>query len=466
MSRKYFGLCLAVVLFIFSADFCFGQYKPLLPEKRMAEIKKDSFALARELRLFNELTEPETLEELVNPKLSTIENRKARIKECKIIERHLSRLINFLKITQEYAPNPDVAIIMLSAIQLKKMAMTYVFFAEEWQGEPLYYVNSDDEKECRVILKIPRLDKAGDKKYVLDSVGRIYESMVKKWKELDLEAPQGSIYVKLFSSDKEMQAFLNQSDEKKRIGGITFPCRFIALPWGMGKEEFDGAFEHELVHAFVGATAGFYVNSNLPRWWHEGLATFLSDDLGVRLVEYKVKMDEKGNLLSSSVESVTDEEYMEFKARFAFISKAYGKDKLASFIQRAMSGKYTNALEDILKIHDENAFFAQAAGWERERAFQNNLLFVAIIVALAYSLCIAIYVAVFGAYIYMPIWFGLCLCFLIANYHQYSVKYTEYLLITLGAIVVFNIFAHFAKNRRKRKEEISKEEIEEIIRRL
>ena|GEM_PF-5098783 len=374
MKRKCWSLFFVAIFLVFSANSSFAQYKFLLPDNPTVGNERWNAKTDEEIKSFVlKLLEKNLLEELTNPTLSSPEYREKRAEECSKIDSSLGQIIYTLRSDPRRSKKPGFSATLSSVISLKELTMTYLLFAKEWPDELVNYIYPESKKNG-IALKIPRLKQPKDRRCVVDSIKESYESIIKKWRLLGLEVPAGYIYVKVFPSSEELQDFLQKkstSEDDTTIGGITFPCRFIAVPWDGEKAEFKNALEHEFTHAFVNTTIGFFKQINLPGWWHEGLATFLSDDLGSHLLKYKMTSDTDGNLVSHTLESRTNKEYMEFKGRFEYILSIYGEKKFISFISRAMESGHTgNAFREVLDIHDEDKFFMEAKKWKETWNFR------------------------------------------------------------------------------------------------
>lgn len=447
ISREYCMISFVCVVFfvVFPAGFCFAQYEPLLPDGILNSKSRGAIEeLLNGLVLIQELTKPATLEELVNPSFFSDEERKKRLAECERIERALNRLIQQLAAAQKYSSAPEFSASLLLAIQLKKLVLTYVVFASEWDDEIASYISPGNERESVIMLKIPK-QIIKDKEYIIDNVRESYEAMLEKWKKLGLDIPKGYIYVKVFPSQKDIDAFLGQEDQGKKAGGVTFPCRFIALPW-TNSGVFKSTLDHEIVHVLVNATGGHIREYDVPLWWREGLATFLSDDLGVQLVEYNLQRDGNGNFVSSSLESHTDKDYMKYKSYFEYVEAVYGKSKLVSFINSSTKKSVPETLKSIFGISSEQQFFLQASEWKKKQSHRDDLLLVAVMIGLLLSL----FTALMTNGLFIVIWLVLCaVSGYVAIYYQYSVDYRNGLIAIISAVVIVNIVALFVRNEQR-----------------
>jgi len=386
----------------------------LLPEKIFSLETKDVFdKLIVEFLILDELKKPAVLEELVNPRFTSKEEIKKRVTECKKIERVLIGFIKKLDVIKEFDKKQELSADLALAVQIKKLVINYIDFANEWGDEAVSYIESN------VVVKIPK--NVIDRKYIIQDVRASYKSMLGKWKELGLDVTKGYIYVKVFSSQKSFDAFLNQETKNKKAGGITFTSRFIALPW-TSSEKFKSTLEHEIIHVFVNNISPIG-SKNIPDWWDEGLATYLSDNLGAYLIKHSVKLDEKGNSVATILESHTDEDYMKYKGYFEYLVAEYGKDKFASFISESTKNSVPAALKSEFGINSEQQFILQATKWKKEQSGQNSWLFIVVVVGFLIGL------SAFGtSSLFIVIWSGLVLVFIVvAIYYQYSIYYRHYL---------------------------------------
>ncbi|MFC1756382.1 hypothetical protein ACFLY1_00345 [Patescibacteria group bacterium] len=442
ISNKYHAVSFicAVCIIAISTSFCFAEYKPLLPEKIFSVETQDVFdKLIIELLILEELKRPAVLEELINPKFTSKDEIKKRVVECKKIERSLMGFIRKMDIIKEFDKKQKLAGELALAVQIKKLVMNYIDFAHEWRDETTDYIGNS------MAVKIPK--NVIDRKYIIQDVRASYESMLKKWKELGLNVTEGYIYVKVFSSQKSFDAFLNQEKKDEKAGGITFASRFIALPW-TSSEKFKNTLEHEIVHVFVNNVRPIGGES-ISEWWSEGLATYLSDNLGAYIIKHSVKLDEKGNGVATILKSHTDEDYMMYKGYFEYLVAEYGKDKFASFISESTKNSVPEALKSEFGINSEQQFILQATKWKKEQSGQNDWLLIAVSVGLLASLFVA--VGTSGSFILLWSVFMIAFVFVLM-YYQQSIYYRYYLFILAGSLVTMNIVGCFVRTINREKE--------------
>lgn len=449
MKRKIIRFILTLIFLSYSFGICCAEYRPLLSDSSADSHREKYRQMKDELAFLTELLKSDILEELANPKMSSQEDMDRRFGECAIIERRLNRLIDVLRSGKVNSMSPESYDILTIAIHVREMAANYSVFAKGWSDERIFRIDLDEKKERGISLKIPKLDRQDDRKRVYDSACAVYHSTVQVWKKHGLEIPPGYIYVKIFPSDKSMEEWFNL--ENKKIAGLTIPCRFVAIPWRKSSSEFENTLSHELVHAFVGSQVGYFMSANLPKWWHEGLATFLSDDLGSQLLEYSVKLDEKGNLLTHTLESHTDDEYMLFKARFEYLLSTYGQERMATFIKTSLQSDsdIDQALKKVYGITAPDKFFESAKNWRKNWDYRNYTLLIAILVVWVGTLLIAISSRL--VYCIHCIFFGVIIL-IIVSYYPHSINYTKYLAITLGTMVCFLIYTRISLHIRTQRD--------------
>lgn len=449
MKRKFIG-CLILVISGFLISPCQAEYKPLLDPNFQNSVTEGIWLLEDELRLFENLLKADIFEELANPVFMAREDREKRAEECRIIERHMVNLARKLLNSRTQSNSQKVMERVEAAILIRDLAINYIAFANEFPGERIVYQNPDGSKDRGLLLKLPRFEKQEDRRYAIESAANAYKLVAEKWKDFGLNPPKGYIYIKVFASKESMQSFLREDNEA--VGGATIPCRFIAIPW-KGKVEYDSTLHHEMVHAFTGSSIGFSSKSSLPKWWHEGLATFLSDDLGQQVVEYKVRMESSGSYSSRTIESTTDKEYMHFKSVFEYIYSALGEKTFNRFVKLSLEGKdLDKAMPQALNVRGQNELFRKAEKWKEDWDSRNLLIAIAAGIAAVIGL-LACFAAGFN---HLITWILISAVFaFMVICCQSSIYYTKILIFLFSSFALLSLLALYSANKQKKVEERS-----------
>src|SRR5262249_23623931 len=114
---------------------------------------------------------------------------------------------------------------------------------------------------------------------------------------------------------------------RENVEGITRWCRFIAVTTeNKSDEEIADTVSHELAHAYISASLGLSSNK-LPRWFHEGVAQYLSD-----------AKDRYVSQTSFGIERIgwSPNDYEEFSLVFRYLDATLGTQGVAEFIRHAV----------------------------------------------------------------------------------------------------------------------------------
>lgn len=147
--------------------------------------------------------------------------------------------------------------------------------------------------------------------------------------EIGLPPPEGGAVVRIYYFKRAMPEPVRELF-REGVQGITRWCRFIAInAEGLGKQELEDVISHELAHAYISSSLGLS-GDNLPRWFHEGVALYLSDARDVYVSQTNFGM---GRIAWSP------REYEEYKIAFKYIESRIGEQGTGEFIRRAVEGK-------------------------------------------------------------------------------------------------------------------------------
>jgi hypothetical protein len=187
------------------------------------------------------------------------------------------------------------------------------------------------------------------------------------------------------------------SDRMSQVGGVTYYCRYVVLPLSyVGQRnveqlrrsaaqnpsvDVDGTirrwqresyaslvntFRHELVHVHTNSALGppgYSDRRKIPRWFHEGSATYLAADPHAGL----------------------SESYREFQNVFFFLVQRHGVRNLQAFFTAVLSGgRVDDALERVYRLSGSEELFDRSRRWHRATEIVKNALWiVALIIVIA-----------------------------------------------------------------------------------
>lgn len=142
--------------------------------------------------------------------------------------------------------------------------------------------------------------------------------------DLGLQPPEGFIFALVYKDRQQL------GDEE--IGGFVIRAsRFIVIPQAyyfhrgfvlFDSEQFYTIFKHELVHAFVNASAGYKIAIDFPEWFHEMTAISLG---GNRKFEIKGETIHRLSLL-----------YQEYYDAAKYLQKKFGRTKYHIFLRESI----------------------------------------------------------------------------------------------------------------------------------
>jgi HPt (histidine-containing phosphotransfer) domain-containing protein len=214
--------------------------------------------------------------------------------------------------------------------------------------------------------------------------------------ELNLEAPEGFIFVLVFKDRQQI------GDEE--IGGFVIRAsRFVVIPQAyyfqrgfvlFDFDQFYTIFKHELVHAFINSLAGYDLAIDFPEWFHEMAAISLG---GNRKFETKGETIHKLSVL-----------YQEYYDAAKHLQRKFGRTKYHIFFRESIRNgdplqrltehfgyeSYDELRWDSMSIAEKtfetlDRFFIKMRNWLGKRDFFTSI-FVILMLALpfffAYSL--------------------------------------------------------------------------------
>ncbi|HIE50714.1 MAG TPA: hypothetical protein EYP85_03065 [Armatimonadetes bacterium] len=148
--------------------------------------------------------------------------------------------------------------------------------------------------------------------------------------KIRLPVPPGGAVVRLYRGLEAMPPPIRVIfQEAPEARGFTVLCRYVAvntqhLPAPVVRE----TISHELAHAYLKSSLGL-ASSELPRWFHEGCALYLSNAQGLYIAHQG----------TTTHISYAPKDYNEYRLAFRYLEATYGQDRLFSFIRTAMESR-------------------------------------------------------------------------------------------------------------------------------
>ena len=198
----------------------------------------------------------------------------------------------------------------------------------------------------------------GERVSVVDFGASRDAALLRLRQEVMLQAPPGGAVLRVYASKEAMPVPVRALFNDK-VSGITRWCRFIAVDaHSRSQRELRDIISHELSHAFVCASLGLE-SRRLPRWFHEGLALYLSDAQDI----YTSQTEYGGERIAYSTS-----QYNEYRLMFRYLGAILGRDGVIEFVRHAIVQRSAeDALRAVMGIRDGAALLLEAERWQRTR---------------------------------------------------------------------------------------------------
>jgi hypothetical protein len=203
--------------------------------------------------------------------------------------------------------------------------------------------------------------------------------------ELDIPAPEGYIFVRIFSSRQVMPELVQRAFEDENVAGVTIFTRYIAM---LAEEKNARAekilqaqalpltLSHELVHAYVNTVLGEDDFLHLPRWYSEGLAIYFSGSG----IEHRVVTP------GFEIVQTSPAEYIGYRDNFRYLESQLGRDRLEALVSASLEENKPELLYHDLGIESEDDLVAARGTWLRRQNALRVGFGTAIIMLAAYGI--------------------------------------------------------------------------------
>jgi len=187
-----------------------------------------------------------------------------------------------------------------------------------------------------------------------------------------LPPPEGFVFLRYYDSRASMPDLVRRAFQNEDVKGVTIFSRYIAIleedkailqEQILQQQTLPDTLAHELVHAYVIATLGPQNSDSFPRWFHEGVAIYLSGSGEVQVVIL-------GDL---AVTQTSPEDYAQFDLNFKYLESRYGQDELLGRIGKSIKQRDPALVYEELGHQNDDAFVAAANAW-RARGIRNRLI--------------------------------------------------------------------------------------------
>jgi hypothetical protein len=207
--------------------------------------------------------------------------------------------------------------------------------------------------------------------------------------EIGVPAAAGWIFIQFYDSTQEMPEIIRAAFDDPQIDGVTFLSRYIVVlnptqaSWtenALQNQSQRATISHELVHAYIHSAIADHTNIlsiRLPKWFEEGLATYISRSASDRSIITP----------TYSLSESAPADYQHYAQTFNYLEKRLGKQKLDENIRQSVQTNDPSQLYKELGIPDDRWLDATVTSWERQqtnrRAFL-GLLSLGILLSIVY----------------------------------------------------------------------------------
>jgi hypothetical protein len=184
--------------------------------------------------------------------------------------------------------------------------------------------------------------------------------------QLEIPAPQGYVFVRLYDSTAAMPDPIRAIFENSSVAGVTILTRYIAIldeqgaTWSeraLNAQSLPRTVSHELVHAYINSTIGFPYVDQLPTWYHEGVAIYFSNS------------GENQAIVTPNFRLYTTPppEYRQYALNFDYVESLLGRDAFQSLIRKSVAEADADLILDAAGIEDQAGLQLAALEWQSTR---------------------------------------------------------------------------------------------------
>jgi hypothetical protein len=187
-----------------------------------------------------------------------------------------------------------------------------------------------------------------------------------------IQIPAGYVFLRTYTSRQDMPALVQRVFQDEKVKGATFFSRYIAIldedkeilgERILQQQTLPETVTHELIHAAINSTLGYQDSDLFPRWFHEGVAIYLSGSGEDRVVML-------GDL---TVKKTSPEDYVQYDLNFKYLEAEIGQDALLGLIGTAIKELKPSVLYEELGYIDVDELMAAAKSWQA-RTTRNRLI--------------------------------------------------------------------------------------------
>lgn len=147
--------------------------------------------------------------------------------------------------------------------------------------------------------------------------------------QVKIKPPPGGAVLRVYPSQRAMPKPIRDLFTPS-IAGLNTMGRFCAVDAdNRGKEELADTISHELTHAYIMCTLGPDADL-LPRWFHEGVALWLSDAKDIYITDAG---------FNGPRASWSPQDYSDYRSIFLYLEYTLGTKGVETFIRESVIGK-------------------------------------------------------------------------------------------------------------------------------
>ena len=204
-------------------------------------------------------------------------------------------------------------------------------------------------------------------------------AVVRLREEVGLSPPDGYVFLRLYDSRQAMPSRVQRVFSNPNVAGATFLTRYIAVlaedeaSWRMEALQslaLPKTISHELVHAYINSSIGPQRYSELPIWYHEGLAIYFSHS------------GKNTSIITPdlTIRRTSTEEYRQYELNFRYLESQLGRQQLLVNISNSTLQVDESLLFKDLGIESADELSQHAIEWQAGRI--RNRIWIVLVLAL------------------------------------------------------------------------------------
>ena len=176
--------------------------------------------------------------------------------------------------------------------------------------------------------------------------------------QVHMPPPEGGAILRVYQTKQSMPESIRVLF-REQVQGVTRWCRFIAVnAEDKSAQELADTISHELTHAYLASSLGLN-NDKLPKWFHEGVALYLSD-----------AKDRYVSQTGFGVERIawSPGEYEEYKLVFRYLKATVGSPRIDEFIRQVLEARSANdPMQALIGVASYSELRQRALEWKERQ---------------------------------------------------------------------------------------------------